>query len=96
MRRYQASAARRPGQSRNASHAGVLLGAVGHIRPRRPAVAADGDAPAPRSLREWARGQFATAAGFVKANLAAVEILLPIVAVVAGLVALALVNNVVS
>ncbi len=71
----------------------VLLVVVAHIRRRRPGLVAEG-AAAPRSFRDWARGELATAAGLVEANLATVEILLPILAVVVGLAALAIVRGI--
>jgi uncharacterized membrane protein len=73
----------------------VLLSAIGHIRRRRRRLVAEDDSTAARSFREWARGDFATSAGFIKANLAAIEILLPIVAVVVGLTALAIIRDIV-
>jgi uncharacterized membrane protein len=73
----------------------ALLSAVGHIRRRRRRFAAEDESTAAHSFREWARGEFATSSGFVKANLAAIEILLPIVAVVAGLTALVIVKDIV-
>jgi hypothetical protein len=73
----------------------VLLSAIGHIRRRRSRLVAEDETAAGHSFREWARGEFATSAGFVKANLATIEILLPIVAVVAGLTALAIIRDIV-
>jgi hypothetical protein len=48
------------------------------------------------SLRDWLRGEFGTSNGGVRASVAAVEILLPIVAAVIGMTAFAIVRGIVA
>jgi hypothetical protein len=62
-------------------------------------VATTGSQPkakTPASFYEWARGQFGSSEGDVSAQVAAVEILLPIAAAVVGLTAFAIVWGLVA
>jgi hypothetical protein len=51
---------------------------------------------APASFHDWLRGEFGTSNGDVRASVAAVEILLPIVAAVIGMTAFAIVRGIVA
>jgi hypothetical protein len=74
----------------------VLLSVLARFRRRRPGQAADREAAPSRSFRDWAHGEFATSSGFVNSKLAALEVLVPIVAAVVCLTALAIVRGIVG
>lgn len=73
-----------------------LLTAIAHIRRRQARAMGADDAGRAGAFRDWASGQFETYGGLVKGRLAMIEALLPIIAVVALLVALAIVKSVAS
>jgi hypothetical protein len=82
--------------TRPVSVVAILLSAIARIRRRRHGLGEEGEAAGLRSIHDWANGERGTSVGFVRANLATIEILLPIVAVVAGLTALAIVKDTVE
>jgi hypothetical protein len=75
----------------------VLVSVIARIRRRRAAAVARDEFAAPeRAFGDWASSHFETYSGLVKARLATIEVLLPIVAAVVAPVALVLVKSVVA